>query len=96
MDHTENVSSIIACFLVARETTRPQGCSLATAFVLLPEYTAVTWQQVYMSQYIRERIILFAPETRIKSCILDASDLLIVTAYPSSTKYCQIDLFKNI
>jgi hypothetical protein len=50
-DRTENVSFIIACFLVAGETTCPQSCSLATAVVLPPVYTAVTWQWVYMTQY---------------------------------------------
>jgi hypothetical protein len=48
---TENVSSIIACSLVAGATTCPQRCSLATAVVLSPVYIAVTWQWVYMSQY---------------------------------------------
>jgi hypothetical protein len=43
--------SSFACSLVAGETTYPQSCSLATALVLLPAYTAVTWQWVYMSQY---------------------------------------------
>jgi hypothetical protein len=50
-DHTENVSSIIACSLVAGETKCPQSCSLATASVLSPVYTVVAWQQVYVSQY---------------------------------------------
>jgi hypothetical protein len=44
----ENVSSIIACSLVDGETC-PQSCSLATAVVLSPVYTAVTWQWVFMS-----------------------------------------------
>jgi hypothetical protein len=39
------------CSLVAGETTCPQSCSLATGVVLSPVYTAVTWQQVYISQY---------------------------------------------
>jgi hypothetical protein len=43
-DRTENISSIIACSLVAGETACPQNCSLATAVVLSPVYTAVTWQ----------------------------------------------------
>jgi hypothetical protein len=42
-DRTENVSSIIARSLVAGETC-PQSCSLATAVVLSPVYTAVTWK----------------------------------------------------
>jgi hypothetical protein len=42
MDRTENVSSIIACSLVAGETTCPQSSSLATAVLLSPVYTAVT------------------------------------------------------
>jgi hypothetical protein len=51
-DRTENLSSIIACSLVAGETTCSQSCSLATAVVLSPVYTAVAWQSVYMSQNI--------------------------------------------
>jgi hypothetical protein len=51
-NHTEDSSSIIACSLVAGETTCPESCSLATAVVLSPVYTAVTWQLVYMSQYL--------------------------------------------
>jgi hypothetical protein len=35
----------------AAPTTYPQSRSLATAVVLLPVYTAVTWQWLYMSQY---------------------------------------------
>jgi hypothetical protein len=50
-DGTENTASIIACSLVAGETKYPQSCSLATAVVLSPVYTAGTWQWVYMSQY---------------------------------------------
>jgi hypothetical protein len=46
-DHTENVSSIIACSLISGETC-PQTCSLATAVVLSPVYAAVTWRWVYM------------------------------------------------
>jgi hypothetical protein len=44
-DRTENHSSIIACSLAAIETRCPQSCSLATAVVLSPVYTAVTWQR---------------------------------------------------
>jgi hypothetical protein len=47
-DPTENVSSIIACFLVTGETC-PQSCSLAMAVVLSLIYAAVTWQWVYVS-----------------------------------------------
>jgi hypothetical protein len=39
-DHTEHVSSIIACSFVADKTCL-QSCSLATAVVLSPVYTAV-------------------------------------------------------
>jgi hypothetical protein len=50
-DRTENV-----CFNFARSLvdgkTYPQSCFLATAVVLSPVYTAVTWQWVYMSQYL--------------------------------------------
>jgi hypothetical protein len=49
MDHTENVSSITACFLVARETMYPQSFCLAIAVVLSPVYRAVTQLWVYMS-----------------------------------------------
>jgi hypothetical protein len=35
-DRTENVSSIIACSLVAGETARSQSCSLVTAVILSP------------------------------------------------------------
>jgi hypothetical protein len=51
-DHTANISTIIACSFVAGETMCPPSCSLATAVVISPVYTAVTWQWVYMSQYI--------------------------------------------
>jgi hypothetical protein len=49
-DRTENVYSIIACFFRCRGTCS-QSCSLATAFVLSPVYTALAWQSVYTSQY---------------------------------------------
>jgi hypothetical protein len=49
-DRIEDVSSIIACSLVAGETTCPQSCSLAPAVVLSPVYSAVTGPWVYMSQ----------------------------------------------
>jgi hypothetical protein len=45
----KNFSSIIACSHVSGETTCPQGSFIATAFVLCPVYTAVTWQWVYMT-----------------------------------------------
>jgi hypothetical protein len=51
MDRTENVSSIIICSLVTGETTCSQSCSLATAVVLSPVYTTVTWHWVYIAQY---------------------------------------------
>jgi hypothetical protein len=35
-DHIENVFSITACSLIAREATCPQSCSLAMAVVLSP------------------------------------------------------------
>jgi hypothetical protein len=38
---TENVSSIIACSLIAWQTTCPQSCSLATAVVLSHVYLAM-------------------------------------------------------
>jgi hypothetical protein len=42
-DRTENISSIVACFLFVTETTTcPQSYSLATAVVLSPVYIAVT------------------------------------------------------
>jgi hypothetical protein len=40
-DSTENVFFIIACSLVAGETMCPQSCSLVTAAVLSPVYTAI-------------------------------------------------------
>jgi hypothetical protein len=46
----KKMSFIIAHSLIARETRRQSG-SIATAVVLLPVYTAVTWQWVHMSQY---------------------------------------------
>jgi hypothetical protein len=49
-DCTENSASIIACSVVAVETSR-QSRSLPTAVILSPVYTAVTWQWVYMPQY---------------------------------------------
>jgi hypothetical protein len=48
----QKVSSIIACSVVAWEATYPQSCSLATVVLLLPVYTVVTWQWVYMLQYV--------------------------------------------
>jgi hypothetical protein len=42
---TESVSYIVACSLVAEETTCPQSCSLAKAVVLSPVYTGVIWQR---------------------------------------------------
>jgi hypothetical protein len=54
-DRTENASPIIACSLVAGETTFPQSCSQATVVVRSSIYTALTWQWVYTSQY--EKII---------------------------------------
>jgi hypothetical protein len=57
MDRTENVSSIIACSVVAGEIC-PQSCSLATAVVLSPVYIADTWHWVYMSQYNKIVIML--------------------------------------
>jgi hypothetical protein len=48
---TENVSSSIACSLVAAKNC-PLSCFLAKAVVLSPVYTAVTWQWVCMSQYL--------------------------------------------
>jgi hypothetical protein len=49
---TGNISSITACFLAAGETRRPQNCFLATAVILWPVFTAVTWQWVDISKYI--------------------------------------------
>jgi hypothetical protein len=49
-DRIGNVSSIIAWSLVAGGTC-PQGCSLATAVLLSPVYTAVTWQWIDMPHY---------------------------------------------
>jgi hypothetical protein len=51
-DHTENISSTILCSLVAGETTCTQNYFLALAVVQSPAFTAVTWQWVYMSQYL--------------------------------------------
>jgi hypothetical protein len=44
-DLTENASYIIAYTLVTEET---QICSIATAVILPPVYTAVTWQWACM------------------------------------------------
>jgi hypothetical protein len=52
MDRTETVSSSIACSVVAGKRTCPQSSSLAAAVLLSPVYMAVTWQWVYMSQYV--------------------------------------------
>jgi hypothetical protein len=60
-DRTENIFSIIACSLVAGEKAFPQRCSLATVIVLLPVYTAVTWQWVYLSHYVGPPSKLWAP-----------------------------------
>jgi hypothetical protein len=37
----------------------PQSCSLATAVVMSPVYTAVTWQWVHMSQYVPPYLTLY-------------------------------------
>jgi hypothetical protein len=50
-ERRENVTSVIACSVVAGETTCPQSCSLTMALVLSPVYVAVTWKWVYMSRY---------------------------------------------
>jgi hypothetical protein len=52
---TENVSSNIERTLVAKGKTCPQSCSLTTDILLSPVYTAVTWQCVYKSQFIKLR-----------------------------------------
>jgi hypothetical protein len=56
-------------FLRCRETC-PQSCSLATAVVLSPVYTAVTWQWVSMSQYLLSYQVLFIVLTGIDSMFL--------------------------
>jgi hypothetical protein len=56
-DCTKNISSIIACSLAARETTCSQSCFPATAVMLSPVYTAVTWQCFYVSHYLLQRHI---------------------------------------
>jgi hypothetical protein len=53
----KNVFSIITCFLVVGETC-PQSCFLARAAMLSPVYTVVTWQWVYMSQYVNMKIMI--------------------------------------
>jgi hypothetical protein len=53
-DRTGNASSVIVCSLVAKEIACSQNCSLATAVVLSPVYTA---EWVYMSQYSRPNTI---------------------------------------
>jgi hypothetical protein len=53
-DRRENVSSIIACSLVSGETC-PRSCFPATAVILSPVYTAVTWQCVYMSHHLLQQ-----------------------------------------
>jgi hypothetical protein len=54
-DHTGNVSSIVACSLVAGETACPESHSLTVTVVLSPVYTAVTWQWLCMSQDVASR-----------------------------------------
>jgi hypothetical protein len=90
MDHTENISPIIAPSLIAGVTTCPQNCSLSTAVVLPPVYTAVTWQWVYMSQYLSKihfSIISFEQfdvEVTLCSCVREVpgSNLGLDTRYP--------------
>jgi hypothetical protein len=57
-DRKENIASIIACFLVAGKMVCLQSCSLATAVVLSPVYTAVTWPRLRMPQYDIPRYML--------------------------------------
>jgi hypothetical protein len=59
-DRTQNVSSTTARSLVAGKRC-PQSCSLVRAVVLLPVYTAVIRQWVYMSQYTA-RVRQFMPK----------------------------------
>jgi hypothetical protein len=51
MDRTENLSSIIACSVVAGKTC-PHSCALTTAVVLSLVYTAVTRQWACMSHSV--------------------------------------------
>jgi hypothetical protein len=41
-----------SCFQRVEKILCSRSCSLATAVVLSPVYTAVTWQWVYMSQHV--------------------------------------------
>jgi hypothetical protein len=76
MDRTENVSSVTACSLVAGETTSPQSSSLATAFVLSPIYTAVTWQCDNMYNCKQEKH-LFERDSTIGPVSVEPSTLTV-------------------
>jgi hypothetical protein len=74
-DRTENVSTIIACSLVAGETRCLQSCSLATAVVLSPTYTATARQWIYKSQYIPHALTHWncVSARKIYLCVLHGS-----------------------
>jgi hypothetical protein len=63
----EKTSLVLFCALVGE--TCPQSCSLATAVVLFPVYTAVTWQWVYMSEHF-----LRVPELVLAVCCIQLND----------------------
>jgi hypothetical protein len=48
--------SLLRVFVVG-ETPSPQSCYTATAVLLPPVYTTVTWQWVYMMQYLHDLFI---------------------------------------
>jgi hypothetical protein len=78
---THNISCIIARSLISGERACPQSCSLATAVVLSPVYTAVTWQRVYMSQYI-VAFVLFRLPRILRSDFQNAACSVRVRACP--------------
>jgi hypothetical protein len=57
-DRTENVSSIIACSLVAGGRTCPRSCSLATAAVLSPALYSC-----YLTMCLHVTILCLVTET---------------------------------
>jgi hypothetical protein len=75
MDRTENISFIFQCSLVAGEMTCPQSCSLATAVLLSPVYTAVTCQWVYISH-------------RYDCTLVFLSVCTVITAVEAICKWC--------
>jgi hypothetical protein len=72
-------------FFRCRGKTCPHSCSLATAVVLSPVYTAVTWRWVYMSQY------WFTLGLKVNVC-WDVNACSLVGKYQRCREACRLHL----